>query len=100
MMRDYSSATLTPFLEAVRASNLTRNDKTIARQLAADAIAFRARVEALEAELTKIKEAQVNATVNQPSGKKPEWDKGDAGDPDPDKPKRRKRKLGGRRPGW
>jgi transposase len=99
MMRDYSSATLTPFLKAVRASNLTRHDKTIARQLATDAIAFRAKVEALEAEVAKLKEARVNETVNQPSSKKPEWDKGDAADPDPGKPKRRKRKLGGRRRG-
>jgi len=47
-------------------------------------------------ELAKLQLQRVNETVNQPSGKKPEWDKGN--DADPDKPPR-KRKLGGRRPG-
>ena len=95
-MRAYTAATLTPFLDEVRASNLTPNAKTIAGQLAADAVALRAKVEALEAELAKLQQQRVNETVNQPSSKKPEWDKGNGADPD--KP-RRKRKLGGRRPG-
>lgn len=95
-MKAYTSATLTPFLNAVRASNLTPSDKTTAGQLAADAVALQAKVEALEAELAKLRQQRVNETVNQPSSKKPEWDKGNG--PDPDKP-RRKRKLGGRRPG-
>ena len=95
-MTVYTSATMGPFLEQVRASNLTASAKTQAGQLAADAIALSAKVQALEAELAKLQLQRVNETVNQPSGKKPEWDKGN--DADPDKPPR-KRKLGGRRPG-
>ena len=95
-MRAYTAATLTPFLKEVRASNLTPNAKTIAGQLAADAVALRAKVEALEAELAKLQQQRVNETVNQPSSKKPEWDKGNGRDPGTT---RRKRKLGGRRPG-
>ena len=96
-MTVYTSATLTPFLKLVRASNLTPSAKTPAGQLAADAVALSAKVQALEAELAKRQQQRVNETVNQPSSKKPEWDKGNS--IDPDKPKRRKRKLGGRRPG-
>ena len=95
-MTVYTSATLAPFLEQVRASNLTSSAKTTAAQLAADAVALSAKVRAFEAELAKLRQQRVNETVNQPSGKKPEWDKGN--DADPDKPPR-KRKLGGRRPG-
>ena len=95
-MTVYTSATLEPFLEQVRASNLTASAKTAARQLAADAVALSAKVQALEAELAKLRQQRVNETVNQPSSKKPEWDKGNGADPD--KPPR-KRKLGGRRPG-
>ena len=53
-MRAYTAATLAPFLDEVRASNLTPNAKTIAGQLAADAVALRAKVEVLEAELAKL----------------------------------------------
>lgn len=95
-MRAYTSTGLTPFLKEVRASNLTLRAKTIAGQLATDAVALRAEVEALKTELAKLGQQRVNETVNQPSSKKPEWDKGNGRDPD--KP-RRKRKLGGRRPG-
>lgn len=95
-MTVYTSATLAPFLEQVRASNLTSSAKAAAGQLAADAIALSAKVKALETELAKLRQQHVNETVNQPSSKKPEWDKGNGADPD--KP-RRKRKLGGRRPG-
>jgi len=95
-MTVYTSATMGPFLEQVRASNLTASAKTQAGQLAADAIALSAKVQALEAELAKLQLQRVNETVNQPSGKKPEWDKGNGADPDKPPPKR---KLGGRRPG-
>lgn len=95
-MRAYTGATLTPFLNEVRESNLTPAAKTIAGQLAADVVALRAKVEALAAELAKLEQQRVNQIVNQPSSKKPEWDK--ANGADPDKP-RRKRKLGGPRPG-
>ncbi|HEX4594572.1 MAG TPA: IS66 family transposase [Bryobacteraceae bacterium] len=95
-MRVYTFATLEPFLEQVRASNLTACAKTAAGQLAADAIALSAKVQVLEAELAKLQQQRVNETLNQPSSKKPEWEKGSGADPD--KP-RRKRKLGGRRPG-
>jgi hypothetical protein len=95
-MTVYTSATLEPFLEQVLASNLTASAKTAAGQLADDAIALSAKVQALEAELAKLQQQRVNETVNQPSSKKPEWDKGNGADPD--KPPR-KRKLGGRRPG-
>jgi hypothetical protein len=80
----------------VRESNLTPAAKTIAGQLAADVVALHAKVEALAAELAKLEQQRVNQTVNQPSSKKPEWDK--ANGVDPDKP-RRKCKLGGPRPG-
>lgn len=95
-MRAYTGATLTPFLNEVRESNLTPAAKTIAGQLAADVVALHAKVEALAAELAKLEQQRVNQTVNQPSSKKPEWDK--ANGVDPDKP-RRKCKLGGPRPG-
>ena len=95
-MTVYTSAMLVPFLEQCAPSNLTASAKTQAGQLAADAIALSAKVQALEAELAKLQLQRVNETVNQPSGKKPEWDKGNGADPD--KPPR-KRKLGGRRPG-
>jgi len=95
-MTVYTSATLAPFLEQVRASNLTSSAKTAAGQLADDAIALSAKVQALEAELAKVRRQRVNETVNQPSSKKPEWDKGNGADPD--KPPR-KRKLGGPRTG-
>jgi len=88
-MRAYTAATLTPFLDEVRASNLTPNAKTIAGQLAADAVALRAKVEALEAELAKLGQQRVNETVNQPSSKKPEWDKGNGRDPGTTRRKRR-----------
>ena len=50
-MTVYTSTTLQPFLEQVRASNLTASAKTTAAQLAADAVALSAKVQALEAEL-------------------------------------------------
>src|SRR5207249_9791048 len=84
------------FLEKVRASNLPSTAKTQAGQLVAGAIALSAKVQALEAELAKLRQQRVNETVNQPSSKKPEWDKGNGADPE--KPTR-KRKLGGPRPG-
>src|SRR2546428_12350748 len=93
-MTVYTSATMRLFLEQVLASNLTASAKTQAGQLAADAIALSAKVQALEAELAKLQLQRVNETVNQPSGKKPEWDKGNGADPDKPPPKR---KLGGRR---
>ena len=95
-MRAYTSDTLASFLEEVRASNLTPSTKAIAGQLAADTIALSAKVKDLEAELAKLQQQRVNETVNQPSSKKPEWDKGNGEDPDK---LRRKRKLGGPRPG-
>ena len=95
-MRAYTDATLTLFLNEVRESNLTPAAKTIAGQLAADVVALCAKVEALAAELAKLEQQRVNQIVNQPSSKKPEWDT--ANGADPDKP-RRKRKLGGPRPG-
>jgi transposase len=92
----YTADALALFLENVRASNLPSTTKTQAGQLVADAIALSAKVQALEAELVKLQQQRVNETVNQPSSKKPEWDKGNG--EDSDKP-RRKRKLGGPRPG-
>ena len=92
----YTADTLALFLEKVRASNLPSTAKTQAGQLVAGAIALSAKVQALEAELAKLRQQRVNETVNQPSSKKPEWDKGNGADPE--KPTR-KRKLGGPRPG-
>src|SRR5438552_513132 len=92
----YTADTLALFLEKVRASNLPSTAKTQAGQLVAGAIALSAKVQALEAELAKLRQQRVNETVNQPSSKKPEWDKGNGADPE--KPTR-KRKLGGPRRG-
>ncbi len=66
-MTAYTSATLTPFLKQVRASNLMPSAKTLAGQLAADAVALSAKVQALEAELARLRQQRVNETVNQPS---------------------------------
>ena len=81
-MTDYTSATLRPFLAQVRASNLTASAKAEAGQLAADVVALCARVRTLEAELAKLQQQRVNETVNQPSSKKPEWDKRNGADPE------------------
>ena len=70
-MTRYSSATLAPFLQQVRASNLTASAKTTAEQLAADAVALSAEVQTLKAKLAKLEQQRVNETVNQPSSKKP-----------------------------
>ncbi len=80
----------------MHASNLTRGSKAMAQQLAADVVTLSVKVKALEAQLAQANEQRVNSSVNQPSSKKPEWDKGNA--PGTAKP-RRKRKPGGRRPG-
>lgn len=52
------------------------------------------KIEELKAELAKLKEQQINKTVNQPPSKKPEWDKGNE-----TKRGKKKRKLGGKRQG-
>lgn len=90
------TATLASFLDDVRASNLKPESKALAEQLATDAAALRAEVEALRDQLAQIQQQRSNETVNQPSSKKPEWDKADPAEP---KKPRRKRKLGGRRLG-
>ena len=92
----YTSDTLRCFLQEVSDSNLTPSAKLTARQLAADAIALSAKVQALQGELAKLQQQRLNETVNQPSSKKSEWDKGNATNPDRPRPKC---KLGGRRPG-
>lgn len=97
-MNRYSSAQLAAFLDDVRASNLHRGSKAMAERLAADVAAFHSQLEAVQAELARMREQHTNEKVNQPSSKQPEWNK-DSG-PDPDKPpRRRKRQLGGHRPG-
>ena len=70
------------------------DSKTMARQMATDIVGLTDKVEDLKAQLAKLKEQQVNKTVNQPSGKKPEWEKGDGpkGGKGPSKGK-----LGGKR---
>jgi len=88
-MRVYTSTQLATFLEHVRASNLPDDSKAMAEELARE-------VTALGAELARMREQHTNETVNRPSGKQPEWNK-DSGPETP--PRRRKRKLGGRRPG-
>jgi len=88
-MRVYTSTQLATFLEHVRASNLPDDSKAMAEELARE-------VTALGAELARMREQHTNETVNRPSSKQPEWNK-DSGPETP--PRRRKRKLGGRRPG-
>jgi len=88
-VRAYTSTQLTAFLEDVRTSNLPDDSKTMAEELARE-------VTALGAELARMREKRTNETVNQPSSKQPEWNK-DSGPETPSR--RRKRKLGGRRPG-
>jgi len=83
----YTSDTLRCFLQEVSDSNLTPSAKVTARQLAADAITLSAKVQALQGELAKLQQQRVNETVNQPSSKKPEWDKGNATNPDRPRPK-------------
>jgi hypothetical protein len=87
-VRGYSRTQLAAFLESVRASNLPDDFKAMAEELAKE-------VTALRAELARMQEQRTNETVNQPSSKQPEWNK----DRGPETPRRRKRKLGGRRPG-
>ena len=88
-MRVYTRTQLATFLEHVRASNLPDDSKAMAEELARE-------VTALGAELARMREQHTNETVNRPSSKQPEWNK-DSGPETP--PRRRKRKLGGRRPG-
>lgn len=83
---------LPALLEEVDFSNLTSRSKLIVRQLATDVVK-------VEAELAKIREQSVNATTNKPSSKKSEWEKGKNPDPNPDRPKKKKGKMGGRRKG-
>jgi hypothetical protein len=87
---------MTPLLNEIRSSNLTSAAKTTVRQLATDVVRLSDKVANLEAQIAKMKEQQANNSVNQPSGKKPEWAKGK--DPKGPKP-RRKGKLGGKRKG-
>ena len=97
-MTAYSPEFLTPLLNELRSSNLTPGAKTTVRQLATDVVRLSDKVTDLQAELAKLKEQQANKAVNQPSGKKAEWEKGK--DPKGPKPtKRRKSKLGGKRKG-
>ena len=98
-----TAAALERFLAEVRASNLTPESKAIAEQLAANDAELRAEASAVRTQLAALRQKQSNETLNQPSSKKPEWDKaGDDEEPGkagkPGKPKR-KRKLGGRRKG-
>jgi transposase len=95
-MTPYTAESLEPFLRDVRGSNLAPRSRAVAQRLAADAVALTAKVQALEAQLATLQERRINQTVNQPSGKKPEWNKGTGTDSEK---KRRKRKPGGRRAG-
>lgn len=95
-MTPYTAKRLEPFLRDVRGSNLAPRSKAAAQQLAADAVPLTAKVQALEAELATLQERRIHQTVNQPSGKKPEWNKGTGTGSGK---KRRKRKPGGRRAG-
>lgn len=87
---------MAPLLEELRASNMTRGAKTMVRQMATDIVRLTDKVADLLAQLAKLKEQQANKAVNQPSGKKPEWEKGK--DPKGPQPSRKK-KLGGKRQG-
>jgi len=88
-VRAYTSSQLATFLEDIRDSNLSDDSKAMAEELVRD-------VTALHTELDRIQQQRTNETVNQPSSKRPEWNK----DSDSDKSqRRRKRKLGGRRTG-
>jgi hypothetical protein len=87
----YTSTQLAAFRQGVRASNLPDDLKAMAEELTKGA----KEVTALRAELARMREQHTNETVNQPSSKQPEWNK----DSGPETPRRRKRKLGGRRPG-
>lgn len=98
-MTAYAPEMLTPFLQAIAASNLSPGAKTMARQMATDVISLTDKVEDLKTQLAKLKEQQVNKTANQPSGKKAEWEKGNEPKGGKDGKRRRKRKLGGKRKG-
>lgn len=67
--------------------------------MADDLIVLCEEVRSLEAQVAKGKENHVNSSTNEPSGKKPEWEKGKGPDPKPGRPKGKKGKLGGKRNG-
>jgi transposase len=94
----YTPAELAAFLDEVRASNLSARSKTMASQLAADSTALEAKLQDAQAQLASIREQRLNETVNEPSSKKPEWNKDNSPEPEKRPPPKGKRKPGGRRP--
>lgn len=60
---------------------LPSTTKFLALQFAADVICAVEKIKDLEAQIAKFKEQDVNKTTNQPSGKKPEWEKGQGPNP-------------------
>lgn len=95
-MTAYSPEAMVALLNEIRSSNLAPRSKTMVRQMAADIVNLTGKVTNLQAQLAKMKDLQANKTLNQPSGKKAEWEKGR--DPKGPKPTRKK-KLGGKRKG-
>ncbi len=91
-MSKVSAETWTTFQHDVRASNLPRASKALALELPE-------KITELEAQLAKLKEQEVNKTTNQPSGKKPEWGKGQDPNPKGGGKASGKGKLGGSRNG-
>ena len=89
-MTAYSNALLTPLLKEVAASNLRPAAQTLVRKMSVEVVQLTAELAQCKAELAKLKEQHLNATVNQPSGKKPEWAKGKDPATKPAKKKRRK----------
>ena len=93
-MQQYSRKELQGVLEVIDAAAIPNGTKNKVHEMADDLIILGEKVKSLEAQVAKDKENRVNASANEPSGKKPEWEKGK----DP-KPPKGKGNLGGRREG-
>jgi transposase len=94
----YTPESLAPLLQEIRSSNLALESKTMVRQMATDIVSLADKVTDLQAQIGKLKEQQSNKAVNQPSGKKAEFEKGEKSTGPKPKAKRKK-KLGGKRKG-
>jgi hypothetical protein len=86
-------------LEIIDTAAIPKSAKNKVHNMAKDLIALSEEVRHLEAQLAKDKESRVNNSTNEPSGKKPEWEKGKGPDPKPTRPNGKKGKPGGRRTG-
>jgi len=99
LQKCYSREELKGVLEIIDAAEIPKSAKNKVHNMADDLIALCEEVRHLEAEVAKGKQSRVNTSTNEPSGKKPEWEKGKGPDPKPGRPKGKKGRLGGKRNG-